>query len=170
MKKLLIIGGAIVAVFILIVVLSNKADETKLKDNPYGTEKLSKSTIDLIGNENYNNIVLPDTLFKKIEDGESVTAYYFHPECQYCMQMTPVLMPIAKEMDVNVQQYNMMEFAHKQLLTESINGQHSDNTRIVKKSDGWSAHSLRKISVHFSLNLKVNKYRTKSKFPASCGT
>jgi len=110
LKKLLIIGGVIVAVFILIIVLSNKADETKLKDNPYGTDKLSKSTIDLIGNENYNNIVLPDTLFKKIEDGESVTAYYFHPECQYCMQMTPILMPIATEMDVNVQQFNMMEF------------------------------------------------------------
>ena len=113
MKKLLIIGGAIIAIFILIVVLSNKSDETKLKDNPYGTDKLSKSTIDLIGNENYSNIVLPDDLFKKIEAGESVTAYYFHPECQYCMQMTPVMMPIATEMDVNVLQYNMMEFGHK---------------------------------------------------------
>lgn len=113
MKKLLIIGGAIVAVFILIVVLSNKADQAKMKDNPYGTDDLEKPTIDLIGNENYSNIVLPDTLFKKIEAGESVTAYYFHPECQFCMEMTPVLMPIAKEMDVNVLQYNMMEFGDK---------------------------------------------------------
>ncbi|MBO0602301.1 thioredoxin family protein [Sporosarcina sp. E16_3] len=113
MKKLLIIGGAIIAVFILIVVLSNKADETKMKDNPYGTDKLSKSTIDLIGNENYSNIVKPDDLFKKIETGEPVTAYYFHPECQYCMQMTPVMMPIAKEMGVDVLQYNMMEFGDK---------------------------------------------------------
>lgn len=113
MKKLLIIGGAIVAVFILIVVLSNKSDETKLKDNPYGTDKLEKSTINLIGNENYSNIVLPKDLFKKIEAGESVTAYYFHPECQYCMEMTPVMMPIAKEMDVNVLQYNMLEFSQQ---------------------------------------------------------
>ena len=65
MKKLLIIGGAIIAIFILIVVLSNKSDETKLKDNPYGTDNLAKSTIDLIGNENYNNIVLPDELCSK---------------------------------------------------------------------------------------------------------
>ncbi len=113
MKKLLIIGGIIIAVFILVVVLSNKSNEAKLKDNPYGTENLAKSTIDLIGNENYSNIVLPDALFKKIEAGEPVTAYYFHPECQYCMQMTPVLMPIAKEMDVNVQQYNMLEFGQQ---------------------------------------------------------
>ena len=113
MKKLLIIGGAIVAVFILIVVLSNKADQSKMKDNPYGTDKLSQPTKDLIGNKNYSNIVLPDALFEKIEAGESVTAYYFHPTCQYCMQMTPVLMPIATEMDVNVLQYNMMEFAQQ---------------------------------------------------------
>lgn len=110
MKKLLIIGGVIIAIFVLIIVLSNKSDEAKMKDNPYGTDKLSKSTIDLIGNKHYSNIVQPDDLFKKIEDGESVTAYYFHPECQYCMQMTPILMPIATEMDVNVLQYNMMEF------------------------------------------------------------
>jgi thioredoxin 1 len=113
LKKLLIIGGTIIAIFILIVVLSNKSNQAKLKYNPYGTENLANSTIDLIGNENYSNIVLPDDLFKKIEDGESVTAYYFHPECQYCIQMTPVMMPIAKEMDVNVQQFNMLEFGQQ---------------------------------------------------------
>ena len=113
MKKLLIIGGVIVAMFILIVVLTNQSNKEKLKDNPYDTDKLAKSTIDLIGNENYNNIVLPDTLFEKIEAGESVTAYYFHPECQYCMQMTPVMMPIANELDVNVLQYNMLEYGNK---------------------------------------------------------
>lgn len=110
MKKLLIIGGAIVAVFILIVVLSNQSDKDKLKDNPYGTDKLSKPTIALIGNENYDNIVLPEVLFEKIKSGEPVTAYYFHPECHYCMAMTPVMMPIAKEMGVDVLQYNMKEF------------------------------------------------------------
>ncbi|NYF25981.1 co-chaperone YbbN [Sporosarcina sp. JAI121] len=113
MKKLLIIGGVIIAIFVLVVVLSNKSNESKLKDNPYGTKNLAQPTIDLIGDENYNNIVLPDTLFKQIEDGKSVTAYYFHPECQYCMQMTPVMMPIAKEMGVNVQQYNMLEFGDR---------------------------------------------------------
>jgi thioredoxin 1 len=113
LKKLLIIGGVIIAIFILVVVLSNKSNEAKLKENPYGTDMLAPSTIDLIGNENYSNIVLPDTLFKQIEAGKSVTAYYFHPECQYCMQMTPVMMPIAKEMGVNVQQYNMLEFGQQ---------------------------------------------------------
>lgn len=110
MKKLLAIGGIIVIVFALIVILSNKADNDKLKNNPYDTDKLEKSTIALIGNENYENIILPEELFKKTDAGESVTAYFFSPECQYCMEMTPILMPIAKEMGVHVYQYNMLEY------------------------------------------------------------
>jgi thiol-disulfide isomerase/thioredoxin len=119
LKKLLIIGAVIIAFFALIVFLSNKSDEAKLKDNPYGTNNLAKSTIDLIGNENYNNIVLPEALFEKIESGESVTVYYFSPDCQFCMAMTPVMMPIAKEMNVDVLQYNMLEFG--QLALEKYN-------------------------------------------------
>ena len=113
MKKLLTIGGVIVVVFILIAVLTNKSNETKLKDNPYGTNDLETSTINLLGNEHYQNIVMPDTLFEQIKSGGPVTAYYFHPDCQFCMQMTPVLMPIANEMDVNVRQYNMLEFGQQ---------------------------------------------------------
>lgn len=110
MKKLLVIGGVIIALFILIIFLSNKSNEAKLKDNPYGTEDLNKLTIDLIGNKNYKNIILPENLFEKIDSGEPVTAYFFSPDCPYCMEMTPRMMPIADEMGVHVYQYNMLEF------------------------------------------------------------
>ena len=110
MKKLLAIGGVIIVIFILIVVLTNKSNETKLKDNPYNTDKLDTATINLIGNENYNNIILPDDLKKKISSGEGVTAYFFSPTCSYCMEMTPILMPIAKDMNVDVHQYNLLEY------------------------------------------------------------
>lgn len=113
MKKLLVIGGVIVVIFILIVVLTNKSNETKLKDNPYDTDQLRNSTIDLIGNKDYNNIILPDELEKKISSGEPVTAYFFSPECGYCMEMTPILMPIAKDMNVNVDQYNLLEYTNQ---------------------------------------------------------
>ncbi|GKV69877.1 hypothetical protein NCCP2716_23750 [Sporosarcina sp. NCCP-2716] len=110
MKKLLIIGGIVVVFFVAIIALTNASNKSKLKDNPYGTDDLAKSTVDLIGNENYDSIVLPDAVFKKIESGEPTTVYYFHPECHYCMQMTPILMPIAKEEGVKVNQFNMLEF------------------------------------------------------------
>lgn len=110
MKKLLTIGGIIIAVFVLIIVLTNQSNKSKLKDNPYGTNKLDPATIDLIGNENYNNIILPEDLEKKIESGDSVTAYFFSPTCEYCKKMTPVLMPIAKELNIDIFQYNLLEF------------------------------------------------------------
>ena len=113
MKKLLIIGGVIVAIFALIIVLNNQANKEKLKDNPYGTTNLKQSTIDLIGNEHYSNIILPDELYEKVTSGESVTAYFFHPECQYCQQMTPILMPIAEEKGIHVYQFNMLEFQNE---------------------------------------------------------
>ncbi|WOV86596.1 thioredoxin family protein [Sporosarcina oncorhynchi] len=110
MKKLLLIGGIIIVIFGLIVFMNKQANETKLQDSPYGTKDVKQSTIDLIGDKNYQNIVMPDELYEKISSGEEVTAYFFSPECQYCMKMTPILMPIAQENDIHVYQYNMLEF------------------------------------------------------------
>jgi thioredoxin 1 len=151
LKKLLIIGGAIVAIFILIVVLSNQSNKEKLKDNPYGTNKLSKATINLIGNEHYDNIVLPKVLSDKITSGESVTAYYFHPECQYCMAMTPVMMPIAKEMGVDVLQYNMMEFPHPvDVTTWPMLVQYKDGKEVVRMAGERPAEEIRAFFTEFA--------------------
>ncbi|WP_017379279.1 thioredoxin family protein [Paenisporosarcina sp. TG-14] len=110
MKKLLIIGGIIVAVFALIIVLNNMSNNNKLADNPYGTNDLEQETIDQLDDENYQNIILPDDLQAKVESGEPVTAYFFSPTCVHCKAMTPVLMPVVADMDVDIFQYNVLEF------------------------------------------------------------
>ena len=102
MKKLLIIGGIIVAVICFIIVLNNTSNKNKLADNPYGTNDLKQETIDQLDDENYQNIILPDDLKAKVESGEPVTAYFFSPICVHCKAMTPVLMPIVEEMDVEI--------------------------------------------------------------------
>lgn len=113
MKKLLAIGGVIVVIFILIVVLVNKSNEAKLENNPYDTDNLNTATIDLIGNKHYSNIILPDELDEKISSGDPVTAYFFSPLCSFCQEMTPVLMPIAEDMNVHVEQYNLLEYPER---------------------------------------------------------
>ncbi|MEK4427017.1 thioredoxin family protein [Solibacillus sp. FSL K6-1523] len=110
MKKLSILGGIIVILFAVIIFLTNMSNEDKLKDNPYGTKDLKQSTIDLLSDENYQNIILPDALAKKIESGEGVVGYFFSPECSFCRSYTPKLMPIAEELDVKVNQLNVLEF------------------------------------------------------------
>lgn len=110
MKKLLIIGGAIAAVFILLIVLTNMSNDKKLADNKYKTNDLKQETIDQLDDENYQNIILPDDLIVKIESGEPVTAYFFSPTCPHCRAMTPVLMPVVADMGVELVQYNVHEY------------------------------------------------------------
>lgn len=82
----------------------------KLKNNPYGTNNLQQSTINLLDDENYQNIILPDALEKKIASGEPVLAYMFSPECPHCKKLTPKLMPIADELDLQIDQLNILEY------------------------------------------------------------
>ena len=82
----------------------------KLEDNPYGTDDLKQSTIDLLSDENYQNIILPDALADKIASGEGVVGYFFSPECSHCKNYTPKMMPIAKELDIQVDQLNVLEY------------------------------------------------------------
>ncbi|MEK9199504.1 thioredoxin family protein [Ureibacillus sp. 179-F W5.1 NHS] len=110
MKKLGIIGAIVVVLFAAIIILTNLANEDKLKDNPYDTDNLNQSTIDLLSDENYQNIILPDALEEKIASGEPVVAYMFSPECPHCQKMTPALMPIAEELGVHIDQYNILEY------------------------------------------------------------
>jgi len=110
MKKLLIIAGVVLAIFALIVFLTNQSQGEKLADNPYGTDDLNPATIDQLDDENYQNIALPEDVNEQIQSGDPTTVYFFSPTCQYCQQTTPVLMPVADDMDIEVLQYNLLEF------------------------------------------------------------
>ena len=110
MKKMLIIGGVVLAIFALIVVLTQMSNNDKLADNPYDKEDLDPATIDQLDDENYQNIVLPAELQEQVESGEPTTVYFFSPTCIHCQNTTPILMPVAEDMDVDVLQYNLLEY------------------------------------------------------------
>lgn len=110
MKKLLIIAGIVVVIFAGIIFLTSQANDEKLANNPYDTEELEQPTIDQLDDENYQNIVVPSDLEEQIASGDPTTVYFFSPTCQYCQQTTPVLMPVAEDMDIDVLQYNLLEY------------------------------------------------------------
>lgn len=110
MKKLGIIGGIIVLIFGVLIALQMYSKNEKLEKNPYDKKDLDPSTIDLIGDENYNNIVWPKELEKEIKSGETVIGYFFSPLCIYCKEYTPRLMDIANKNDLNIRQYNLLEY------------------------------------------------------------
>ena len=110
MKKMLIIGAAVVLIFGLIIFLTNQSNKDKMANNPYGDKDLEQPTIDQLDDENYQNIALPDEVNEQIQSGEPTTVYFFSPTCSHCQATTPVLMPVAEDMDVDVLQYNLLEY------------------------------------------------------------
>lgn len=110
MKKLFIIAGIVVVVFAGIILLTNQANDTKLANNPYDTDDLNQATIDQLDDENYQNLILPADLEEQIASGEPTTVYFYSPLCGYCKETTPILMPVAEDMDVDVLQYNLLEY------------------------------------------------------------
>lgn len=109
---LIIIAAIIVVIFGALWFINSSSNEEKTSSSTlYGDYKIkNQSTIDQLDDKNYQNIILPDDLAKKIDSGEGVFAYFFSPECSHCQVVTPKLMPIAEQAEVDIQQYNILEF------------------------------------------------------------
>ncbi|MFJ7730799.1 thioredoxin family protein [Lysinibacillus sp. NPDC097231] len=86
-----------------------KSDKLSSMENLYGKSDLQPETIDLIGDKNYQNIILPDALKSKINSGEQTVAYFFSPTCVHCKAFTPDMMQIANERNLEIHQLNLLE-------------------------------------------------------------
>lgn len=110
MKKLAIYGGIVIVIFIALAMVTNYSQTEKAEGNPYGKERLNSATLDLLDDPNYQNIILPEELETSIESGEGTTVYFYSPTCVYCRETTPMLAPLAEELNVDLVQYNLLEF------------------------------------------------------------
>lgn len=111
MKKIIIFSAIIIALFVGMAILTSMQNKAKIgENNPYKTNDLQQATIDLLDDPNYQKIILPDELEKKLNNNEDVTVYFFASDCPHCKVTTPVLMPLADEMGLDVVQYNLLEF------------------------------------------------------------
>ena len=111
MKKVLIFLGIIILLFGSLAFLTNRQNSEKVsEDNPYEKSSLHPETVALLDDENYQNIILPDELDQKLADQGDATVYFFQSTCEYCKQATPILSPLAKEMGIDLVQYNLLEF------------------------------------------------------------
>lgn len=115
MKKLLIyllIIVALFASFFFIDKLSQQAKEDSVTYNPYGVEisKLHPETVKQLTDPNYQNIILPDDLDQKLKNKESFYQYFFSSTCSHCKVTTPIIVPIVKELGLNVTQFNLQEY------------------------------------------------------------
>ena len=111
MKKLLIIGAGVLALFIVLIIIQTVNNNNRLANNDlYDKDDLNAATIDQLNDENYQNIIMPDALAEKLEAGEDAVVYFFSPTCQYCQKATPILMDVAGEEDIHIDQFNVLEY------------------------------------------------------------
>lgn len=110
MKKIIIFGGIVVILFAAIAFLTSYQNQQQSEGNPFEKDRLHSETIDQLDDPNYQNIILPEELDEKMEAGESATIYFYSGQCESCVQASPVLVPKAEELGVDLELYNILEF------------------------------------------------------------
>lgn len=108
LKMIYIYLGIIIILFGGIYALGNLEKDNKLYGMP--ASKLNPATKQLLDNPNYQNIILPDELDKKVADKEDFFVYMFAANCPHCMNTTPQLMPLAQELNIDMPMFNLLEF------------------------------------------------------------
>lgn len=85
-------------------------NEEKAEGNPYGKDTLHPETVEQLDDPNYQNLILPDELDKKLSEDGEVTVYFYSPTCPHCQRTTPVVAPLTEDMGIDLVQYNLLEF------------------------------------------------------------
>lgn len=110
MKKPIIFSAAILSIVILIALGINMLNKTSAAGNPYKKETLHPATFEQLDNPIYKNLILPNELEDILQNEGSAYIYFYSPTCSFCKKTTPVVVPISKEMGINLQLYNLLEF------------------------------------------------------------
>lgn len=112
MKKVVIFLSIVIILFGAILFLTKMQEKEKVNNssNPYGKTELKPETIDQLNDPNYQNIITPDQLEKKLSEKSDVIVYFYSPRCSHCQKTTPILMPLAKKLGVTIDQFNLDEF------------------------------------------------------------
>lgn len=115
MKKIIIFLVIVICLFLAISLVTKKQNEEKAEEKTeeyplYHKDTLHSETIGQLDDPNYQNIILPEDLDKKLKNKEDVTVYFFSPTCPHCVKATPVVMSVAEDLGIHIYEFNLLEF------------------------------------------------------------
>ncbi|EFV78770.1 MULTISPECIES: thioredoxin family protein [Cytobacillus] len=111
MKKVIIFLAIIIALFAAVGILTKMQNEEKVSgNNPYEKDSLHPETVKQLEDPNYQNLILPEELDKKLNENEDVTVYFYSPTCPHCQRTTPIVSPLTEDMGIDLVQFNLLEF------------------------------------------------------------
>lgn len=97
MKKMLIFIIAILSIFALVIILTNK--ETK-NEKTTGTEQVNY----------YKNQITPEQLQEDLSNHKEKIVYFYKTTCPHCLRVSPIVVPMAENMKINMQVLNLEEY------------------------------------------------------------
>ncbi|MED4447194.1 thioredoxin family protein [Bacillus thuringiensis] len=97
MKKMLIFIIAILSIFALVIILTNK--ETK-NEKTTGTEQVNY----------YKNQITPEQLQEDLSNHKEKIIYFYKTTCPHCLRVSPIVVPMAENMKINMQVLNLEEY------------------------------------------------------------
>jgi thioredoxin-like negative regulator of GroEL len=110
LRKLLLLGGIIIALFAAIAFITSYEQKEAAKENPYHKSELHPATVDQLDDPNYRNIILPAELQRQLSAGKSLTVYFYSPTCPHCQRTTPIVVPLTKQLGIDLKLFNLLEF------------------------------------------------------------
>ncbi|MEG7841628.1 thioredoxin family protein [Bacillus mobilis] len=97
MKKMLIFGGIIIALFAAIFAV------TQMEEKNATSQKIDNATDSKTNGPDYytNKISLSD-LQKNLKEKKEETVYFYQTSCVHCQKLSPVVVPMAKDLNVDM--------------------------------------------------------------------
>lgn len=110
MKKVIAISVIVAALLIAAIVYSDYSNRQQAEGNPYGKATLHPATLEQLNDPLYDNLILPEELKTSLANKEELFVYFYSPVCEHCLATTPVLVPIAEELGIDLKKHNVLEF------------------------------------------------------------
>lgn len=111
MKKAFVFLFIVISLFVILGFVSKvSVDKASKASTLYGGKSLHPETAAQLNDPNYQNIILPNELENKLKNHMDVTVYFYSPTCPHCKKTTPIVVPLAKDMGVDLVLFNVLEF------------------------------------------------------------
>ena len=110
MKKLIIFAAIIIGLFGALAFVTTYQNKEEAAGNPYHKDTLHPETVKQLDDPDYENQILPDELNQIIKEKQDATIYFYSPTCPHCQVTSPVVVPLSKDMNIDLKMFNLLEF------------------------------------------------------------
>ena len=101
MKKMLIFGGIIIALFAAIFAVTQMEEKTTTSQKMEGGSATGTGS-QTDGPDYYTNKISLSDLQKNLKEKKEETVYFYQTSCVHCQKLSPVLVPMAKDLNVDM--------------------------------------------------------------------